>query len=69
MVLPVAHEHHAVIINEQAVGQVELAGLSFAGLTPGRFQLAIRGEPVDPRVPIAVGDVESPEGEGTSSLG
>ena len=58
VVLPVAHETRALAINEQTVGQGEMAGLGFAGLTPGCFQLAIRREPVDPRVPVAVGDVE-----------
>ena len=58
VVLPVAYEHRAVIIDQQAVGQVEMARLRLARLSPGRLQLAVRREPVDPGIAIAVRDVE-----------
>ncbi len=46
-----------------------MARLRFAGLTPGCLQLTIRGEPVDPRVSIAIGDVEVSRRRGNQFAG
>ena len=58
VVLPVTYENRSTIIHKQAMGQVEMAGLGFPGLPPGRLQLAIPAEAVDPGVSVTIRDIE-----------
>src|SRR2546428_2529434 len=57
VVLAVADEHAAVRVHGDAVREHELARAG-PGLAPGREELAARREAVDPRIPVAVGDVQ-----------
>src|SRR5215510_14464191 len=57
MVFPVTYIDES-FIHQQTVGQVEVTRGSFAGLTPGEFEVPVGREAMHPRVAIPVGDIQ-----------
>ena len=57
-VLPVADVNQPLLINQQAVGQVELSRAALARLAPRRNEPPVAAEAVHPAVAVAIGDVQ-----------
>ena len=57
MIFPVGDVDPAIGVTADVVRDIELAGIG-AGLAPGEQELAVRAEFMDPRIAVAVRDVE-----------
>ena len=67
VVPPITYVDQPVLVNPKAVGRVELARSMVSRFTPGSDEPALGGEPVDPAVSVAIGDIQVSPGRGRHS--